>query len=215
MTQGAKQTKMIQVIYDKLKATKKSMDLIYIIDVSMSMIDEIDDVRNQLNQSLLSLREKSANENIDTFVTVLSFSEEVNVLRLYEPLDRISPLEAEELRVQSNTALYDAMLFAIDMANQRSKVIAKNKLGGISIILFTDGEENQSVTTRQQMKKKLKKATKRKGWNIDLASSYDASLVDFIGLGLKESQTYSFEQGEETKAVKHMEMRVREYFKKL
>ena len=191
------------------------MDLIYIIDVSLSMIDEIDEVRNQLNQSLLSLREKSANENIDTFVTVLSFSEEVNVLRLYEPLDRISPLEAEELRVQSNTALYDAMLFAIDMANQRSKEIAKNQLGGISIILFTDGEENQSVTTRQQMKKKLKKATKRKGWNIDLASSYDASLVDFIGLGLKESQTFSFEQGEETKAVKHMEMRVREYFKKL
>ena len=215
MTQGAKQTKMIQVNYDNLKATKKSMDLIYIIDVSMSMIDEIDDVRNQLNQSLLSLREKSANENVDTFVTVLSFSEEVNVLRLYEPLDRVSPLEAEELSVQSNTALYDAMVFAIDMANQRSKVIAKNKLGGISIILFTDGEENQSVTTRQQMKKKLKKATKRKGWNIDLASSYDASLVDFIGLGLKKSQTYSFEQGEETKAVQHMEMRVREYFKKL
>ena len=97
----------MKISYDKLTTKfnpNRRLDLTYVIDVSASMSHSIESIRKHLNKSLKKQRKMQQGTAVDTYVTVLSFSEGVNVLRLNHPLDLLPQIKRKELEPESYTA---------------------------------------------------------------------------------------------------------------
>lgn len=206
----------MKINYDKLTSTynpNRRLDLTYVIDVSASMSGAIESIRKHLNKSLKKQRKTQSGMAVETYVTVLSFSEGVNVLRLNQPLDTLPPLKRRELLPESCTALYDATKLALEWAEDRSGGLVKAGSGMVNVSIFTDGQENASETTKKQMMAKVNTLKKRNGWVIDLWASDEVVIRDFEDIGFESDQLNHVEVGEEKMAIRGMDARISECFK--
>ncbi len=208
----------MHINYDKLTSKHnpdRRLDLTYVIDVSASMTDTIESIRKHLNKSLKQQRKAQFGMAVKTYVTVLSFSEGVNVLRLNQPLDTLPPLKRKELEPESYTALYDATKLALEWAEDRSGGLVKAGSGMVNVSIFTDGQENASETTKDQMMAKVNKLKKRNGWVIDLWASDEVVIKDFEDIGFESDQLNHVEVGEEKMAIQGMDARISECVKRI
>ena len=85
----------------------------------------------------------------------------------------------------------------------------------VNVSIFTDGQENASETTKEQMMSKVKKLKKRRGWVIDLWASDEVVIKDFADIGFESDQLNHVDVGEEKRAIKGMDVRISECVKQI
>ena len=111
--------------------------------------------------------------------------------------------------------MYDATELALEWAEDRSGGLVKAGSGMVNVSIFTDGQENASETTKDQMMAKVNKLKKRNGWVIDLWASDEVVIKDFEDIGFESDQLNHVEVGEEKMAIQGMDARIGECVKRI
>jgi hypothetical protein len=107
-----------------------------VMDRSSSMQNKRKGAVDSINLQLRSLREESARTGIQTLVSILTFSDEVQVDLLSKNVNEIGELNANSYSPHGNTALRCGIWDAIN--------ILQTNGGPKQVIVITDGEENAS-----------------------------------------------------------------------
>jgi Ca-activated chloride channel family protein len=109
------------------------LDLVLAIDVSGSMEHALDDVKVAVKQLLLKLRPGDA-------ATIIGFNDTMFLAAEREKDQKAREEAVDLLTSWGGTALYDATVRAIDLVSR--------DWGRKGIIIFSDGDDRNSITTR-------------------------------------------------------------------
>jgi hypothetical protein len=104
-----------------------------------------------LNEQIGAIRE-NAKKGGKTFVSVIIFDDSIDIIRENVPAEEISKIESAEYQLGGSTALRDAMLTAIETMQEKQNS-AKNQ--GFLVVLISDGQENASGTSAEQLKSRI------------------------------------------------------------
>ena len=127
---------------------KKETYITLILDRSGSMYNCQTAALDALNEQIGAIK-KNAKKGGKTFVSVIIFDDSIDIIRENVSAEEISKIESAEYQLGGSTALRDAMLTAIETMQDKQNS-AKNQ--GFLVILISDGQENASGTSADQLK---------------------------------------------------------------
>ncbi|MEK0325659.1 MAG: vWA domain-containing protein [Nitrosopumilus sp.] len=127
---------------------KKETYITLVLDRSGSMVTCQAAALDALNEQIGAIK-KNAKKGGKTFVSVIIFDDAIDIIRENVPAEQISKIESAEYQLGGSTALRDAMLTAIETMQDKQNS-AKNQ--GFLVILISDGQENASGTSADQLK---------------------------------------------------------------
>lgn len=133
-----------------------------ILDKSTSMSTCYDAALNAINEQISVIR-KNAKKGGATFVSLLLFGDTIDVVFENVPAAQVKPLEKADYRLEGCTALRDAVMTAIDLMVE--KQCAEKNQGFLSV-LISDGCENASGTTKEQLKGRIDELNKTDKWTF-------------------------------------------------
>ncbi len=113
---------------------ESALDLVLAVDVSGSMEHALDDVKAAVKQLLSKLRPGDA-------ATVVGFNDTFFIAAEREKNRQVREEAVDLLSSWGGTALYDATIHALDMVSRA--------WGRKGVVIFSDGDDQNSVTTRQ------------------------------------------------------------------
>jgi Ca-activated chloride channel homolog len=113
---------------------ESALDLVLAVDVSGSMEHALDEVKAAVKQLLTKLRPGDA-------ATVVGFNDTFFIAAEREKDAQVREEAVDLLTSWGGTALYDATVHALDMVGRT--------LGRKGVVIFSDGDDQNSVTTRQ------------------------------------------------------------------
>jgi VWFA-related protein len=111
-----------------------ALDLVLAVDVSGSMEHALDEVKAAVKQLLTKLRPGDA-------ATVVGFNDTFFIAAEREKDAQVREDAVDLLTSWGGTALYDATVHALEMVGRAS--------GRKGVVIFSDGDDQNSVTTRQ------------------------------------------------------------------
>jgi Ca-activated chloride channel family protein len=111
-----------------------ALDLVLAVDVSGSMEHALDEVKAAVKQLLTKLRPGDA-------ATVVGFNDTFFIAAEREKDAQVREEAVDLLTSWGGTALYDATVHALEMVGRAS--------GRKGVVIFSDGDDQNSVTTRQ------------------------------------------------------------------
>ena len=111
-----------------------ALDLVLAVDVSGSMEHALDEVKAAVKQLLSKLRPGDA-------ATVVGFNDTFFIAAEREKDAQVREEAVDLLTSWGGTALYDATVHALEMVGRAS--------GRKGVVIFSDGDDQNSVTTRQ------------------------------------------------------------------
>ena len=126
----------------KQKGEIKVNHVIFVLDRSGSMERVRQSTLDNLNEQIQQMKADCPGDQA-TFVTVMSFSRTINVMRCRESLSKIKPIKMSEYQPYGNTALYDAIGRSIGMATDYMSEY-RNFDNASLIFILTDGKDNAS-----------------------------------------------------------------------
>lgn len=112
---------------------QKMLDVVFILDKSGSMSNNIDNTITSFNEYL----EKEKANDFKTNITTVLFSDTYNYLHKNEDIKNVKPITTNEYSCSGCTALYDAIGNSINY-------IDSTKHDKVLFIIITDGYENAS-----------------------------------------------------------------------
>ncbi|KKM72247.1 hypothetical protein LCGC14_1422470 [marine sediment metagenome] len=130
---------------------KKETYITLVLDRSGSMYNCQAAALDALNEQIGAIK-KNAKKGGKTFVSVIIFDDSIDIIRENVPAEEISKIESAEYQLGGSTALRDAMLTAIETMQEKQNS-AKNQ--GFLVILISDGQENASGTSAEQLKSRI------------------------------------------------------------
>ena len=144
------------------KTGKKETFITLVLDRSYSMEHIRQTALDSLNEQIGSIK-KHAKKGGKTFVSLILFDDTIDVLYENVPVADVVPLELKDYELGGCTALRDAMLTAIETmeGKQNSK---KNQ--GFLTVLISDGQENASGTTPDQLKSRIEELEGTDKWTF-------------------------------------------------
>ena len=182
-------------------STKKIQEVVALMDRSGSMSGKIPDSVGGFNSTLDVLRQELTDDSIiNVSVKLFDNTEEMLIRSL--PLEKVRPLETNQIIPRGQTALLDAMGNTLTFFMQK-KLLNPKAYDYCTIYIVTDGFENCSKTfTREQIKEMVHSA--EQNYNIKviyLAANQDAILeASNLGIARERAINYS-ETPEETRAA--------------
>lgn len=149
----------------------------FVLDVSGSMYNIINDVRKVFQNQIEFLRKTSLMFEQETRVSVYTFNTEVKCL--INDVDVARPMEIEKLLASGGTAMLDAITLSIEDFYEVSQ-----KYGDHSFMIYvlSDGEENSSKTKAENFSKFLSKMPDNFTVCALAPSSNAAKLLEGYGL---------------------------------
>lgn len=139
--------------------------ILYVLDKSGSMVD-------MGNAPVISfnnfLKEQQSLKIENTFLTMIKFNNDVDIVYNKLPIDDVPLLTS--FVVDGTTSLCDAIGTGINLLKDKENV---------SVLIFTDGEENSSKTfDRTKIKKLVEEMEKEHKWNfVYLGANQDSILI--------------------------------------
>ena len=164
----------------------KFYDYTYLIDTSQSVFKHRTSLSSAVNRLIKldhAISKHSGSEN--HFVTILTFGAQLNVIRYMQPLNSVKFIYHPDWNMEPHTALYDALILAIEMAENRMGALAEAGRAEIKLTLFSDGNENSSKATWEDVKKVLERV---KGcpspWQLKTREDEEEDIEDFLDIQL-------------------------------
>lgn len=155
----------------------------FVIDRSGSMRYLIESALKALESNINTIREQDALTGQTTFVTVVAFDDQIDVIRRDMPLSQYRPVTLSEVYARNQTALFDATATAIDTL--LAQWVDPNYDIAYLVITLTDGEENASrrynSTTFPQKLQSLQ-ATDRWTFTFLVPPKYGDSTAQRLGV---------------------------------
>lgn len=169
----------------KLEPTNNKAREVYdilVVDRSSSMSYQKDTTITGINAYVKKLQEDSENLKIPTFLAVIFFDTEVEVMFGFTDVKEFVPLNANNYVPNGMTALNDGVGTAIEMLQTKFKGREADENIDVTVTVFTDGEENMSKKYPGKSNLALKGLVK------ELEDSYKWSFA-FMGGGSLEQAT--------------------------
>ena len=146
-----KRTMRAPVRRNKLAKSKKQTFITLVLDRSTSMGNCREAALAGVNEEIAEIK-KHASKGGETFVSLILFDSVIDIVFENVPAAEVSPLELADYQMQGCTALRDAMATAIETMEGKQK---KNKNQGFLVVLISDGQENVSGTTNEQLRSRI------------------------------------------------------------
>lgn len=173
-------------IRELTKQTDKNTDIVIVLDESGSMEELKETVVKCFNDFLKEQKE----DGDDAFITLVKFNGDVNFIFRRKAISSAENIDNEDYTPKGTTALYDAILSAVD------DVERKNKNNSVIVAIITDGYENSSKERDVNKVKEKIKEKEKLGWRfLFLASNIDANAVA-SSFGICSANTVSFMSNE-------------------
>jgi len=178
---------------NKKKEVEKITQVLFVIDESGSMCGCRDQTISGINEQI---QEFKKHNNVNTFVTLVTFSSKVNNRLVNQPISELDELDDNSYQPNGSTALYDAVAQTI-LTEENRKYNTKNITR--LLIIVTDGEENSSKehTLYNNGQGKIAEMIKRvqiSGWTItylganqDLAEVHKNLGIDMSNIAMYDS----------------------------
>ncbi len=165
-------------------------EIVFIIDRSGSMHGLEADTVGGFN----SMLEKQKKEEGEAFVSTVLFDTIAEVLHDRLPIEKVSPLTAEDYRVGGCTALLDAVGGAMRHIGNIHKYARPEDVPAKTVfIITTDGMENAShIYAADVVKREIERRQREDGWEfIFLAANIDA-VETAGGLGIRADRAANY-----------------------
>jgi len=130
---------------------KKETFVALVLDKSGSMFNSYQAALDAINEQIETIK-KNAKKGGETFVTLILFNHEIEIIYENVPASQVDKLTEEDYIVGGTTALRDAMSVTIDTLYEYED---DDKNQGFLTILISDGMENSSGTTKDELKSKI------------------------------------------------------------
>lgn len=147
-------------------SARKRNNVCFIIDRSGSMNVIRQKVVDVFNAQAELHREMSASSDQDTFVSLLTFNDNVDAPVFFDaPVDELGELDIRDYNPTGGTALFDCVGEA--MTKLDSLPDGKNKNASFLLVIITDGEENSSRRwSAFQLGEYMKKVNLTDRWTV-------------------------------------------------
>ncbi|MDE3206697.1 MAG: VWA domain-containing protein [Acidobacteriota bacterium] len=173
-------------------SAQPTLHIYFLLDRSGSMASIADDVIGGFN-SFLAAQIVDGNDAVMTLVQFDS-QDPHEVLAEGLPLAEVTPLSASSFQPRGSTPLYDAMGHLIaDAAIRAERLVATGSdPEEILVVIFTDGQENESREYDQKKVFDLIKKHEEKGWTFAYMGANQDSYAetDMIGVAPGSTQNY-------------------------
>lgn len=171
---------------------KKETFITLVLDRSYSMENCRQAALDSLNEQIGSIK-KHAKKGGNTFVSLILFDDTIDVLYENRPVADVSPLELNDYQLGGCTALRDAMLTAIETMEGKQN---GKKNQGFLTVLISDGQENASGTSPDQLKSRIQELEGTDKWTftymLDGHSWEEArDFADLTGVSYGNLSTYT------------------------
>lgn len=174
---------------DKPVRPRDKTQVIFVLDSSSSMQTGKDLTINGFNEQIKAIKDSNGG-NTDVEVSLVIFSDLVSTTIRHSELGAVAPLSLYTYNPMGNTALYDGIGAAINLAEEKG--YASNTKNAVLIAIFTDGEENCSKTYNQgRLKEIITNRIARGNWTFSvLGPRY--GLNNLRALGIPEGNIAGF-----------------------
>lgn len=163
----------------KNNQTKKTMDIVFLLDRSGSMGGLEDDTIGGYNSYLDKQRGK------DVLVTTILFDDQYEVVNNREKIDKVKNLDNKTYFVRGSTALLDAIGKTINSLDSK-------KPNKVLFVITTDGMENAS---REYNKEKVKELIENhQKWEFMYIGANIDSYGEGASIGIKRKNIANYEK---------------------
>jgi len=176
------------------KAKKPKMlknHVVFILDRSGSMESIRDVTISAFNEQVQSIKRSSAAEGQQTDVSLFTFSNRPDEPTFFTaPVESLAELTKETYRPDGGTALYDTMLEATRRLGNLKD--ANDPETAFLVIILSDGEENASHATGDDVAKRLEALNETKRWTFTYLGCSAGDLTKIRSMGISASNSRSF-----------------------
>jgi Mg-chelatase subunit ChlD len=167
--------------------SKKTADLILIVDRSGSMLGYIEDQTQALHTMLTEQRQAP----VSTRVTLVQFDTEIETVFQRKHLNQVGKLSFQP---RGGTALYDAIGQTVDRMGEVYAQLPEDKRPGtVTVVIVTDGLENSSIKYGAHRLKEMVQHQKDKyGWTFLYFGANQDAVLEGSRFGLDRDHTISF-----------------------
>lgn len=163
----------------------------FILDRSGSMESIRDVTISAFNEQIQSIKRSSAAEGQQTDVSLFTFSNRPDEPTFFTaPVESLVELNRESYRPDGGTALYDTILEATRRLSNLKD--ANDSETAFLVVILSDGDENASQATGEDVAKRLEALNETKKWTFTYLGCSAADLIKMRNIGISASNSRSF-----------------------
>ncbi|MEO1654933.1 MAG: hypothetical protein AAFU64_15405, partial [Bacteroidota bacterium] len=168
----------------------ETINAVFIVDVSPSISTYVKDLNHAFNDFTETMQKSHVADQL--MVSIIEFNEKVEAKSGFQPIKQIPTMQFKPSGM--GTALYQATFQGLDLAvNYRSNLEASGVMAKTLLFVITDGLDNSSSVSAQQVKDKL---------NGILAQEQNAFSFTTILFGVGDAST--FEEAQKEMGIQHL-----------
>ena len=207
--------KMKKSISSRRKGAKETY-ITLVLDRSSSMRCCYDAALDAINEQIDTIK-ANAHKGGKTFVSLVLFDHEVEVVFENESAKDLQHLNRDDYVIRGSTALRDAVMTAIDLMEEH-EVGTKNQ--GFLVVLISDGQENSSGSTKEQLQGRMEELNESDAWTFtymldghsweqvqEWAQTYGTSIGNMSTYTSSETGTRSAAKGMSAAVCNYMDAR--------
>ena len=141
---------------------QKETYITLVLDRSSSMCNCYQAALDAINEQIETIK-SNAHKGGKTYVSLIIFDHEVEVIFENEPAEDLEHLTKEEYVLRGSTALRDAVMGAIDLMEEHEN---DDKNQGFLVVLISDGQENCSGVSREELQSRIEEANGSNRWTF-------------------------------------------------
>ncbi len=183
----------------------KILHYFIVADRSGSMIDQIDEVRDELYRHYKELTTITQSTSTEVRFHFMMFNSRMKWLSNGEPIEDFDPAQFEEYKSEGMTALYDAVGMAIERAEYKIGTKLNPEREEVVIMAFSDGGENSS--TKWQARSLTNLITSHQnlpGWTITFTGCDVAGFQELAQMKMRSDRMLKYDSSEKSIAFKKM-----------
>jgi len=146
----------------RARSGRKETYITLILDRSGSMGSCYAQALDAINEQIDTIKE-NAHKGGKTFVSLVLFNHEVEVVFENVSAKELRHLTEDEYRLSGTTALRDGVMTGIDLMEEYED---DRKNQGFLVVLISDGQENSSGTTREQLQARIEELNALDTWTF-------------------------------------------------
>lgn len=167
---------------DKPKHEDPVVEIVFVLDQSISMSAVRDSTLNGLNEFIQTHKNQEGKANF----TLVKFSTDYDIFYDGEDIKSVKPLKSNDYIPKGMTALYDAIGKAIESVSKRNN----NK---VIFAIQTDGQENSSQEYKKEHIKELVEEKTKDGWEFLFMGANLDSMRCGDSIGIKSNNTLRYD----------------------
>lgn len=169
------------IVQEKPVRPKTKTQIIFVLDKSSSMGTGKDLTIMNFNKQVETIAQMSK-DNTDVEISLVTFNDNVTIQTKHSEAGSVPQLTSYSYNPYGNTALYDGIAAAINIAKEKSYDI--DSRNAVLIAIFTDGEENASkIAGFAGIKQMIETQNRTGNWTFTVTGPRNSlHLMEAIGI---------------------------------